>query len=508
MINNTPHPGRDIYGNRRSVCDQRVSRTAAFSEVVRDHMGPAPPSVPLGSPCHEAVLIMRQRSADSVLVVNPDNRIKGIVTEHDVARKMAYQLAGSTSVNEVMSSPVHTIREDDYLYHAIAAMRRRDLMHMPAIDQQGRVVGLLHLHTALAAVFCRLIEQIEELTHEESLDGLKQVKKAQVEVAEALFDERVPAPEIQTLLTQINNDIYRRILQILLKRMEEQGWGAPPASFCTIVMGSGGRGESFLYPDQDNGFVIQDYPDSRHTSVDTFFIELASRMTRALGNIGITECRGFVMATNPLWRKTLTQWQNQIRYWIRKASQKTLRLTDIFFDFDAVYGEFELAKRLREDVTQMLKGQVGFLREMHRVQDNHGVALGLFGRLAPDHTPGPHKGKLNLKYHGLLPLAEAIRLLALREGIAHTSTLRRMGVLQELGVLDRNEQDYLSGTFYLITRLVLRQQIRDYKANRPVSAYLSPDVLSTREADMLKDGLHAIDALKDRVRTEFTGSIF
>jgi signal-transduction protein with cAMP-binding, CBS, and nucleotidyltransferase domain len=98
--------------------------------------------------------------------------------------------------------------------------------------------------------------------------------------------------------------------------------------------------------------------------------------------------------------------------------------------------------------------------------------------------------------------------LALREGIAHTSTLRRMGVLQELGVLDRNEQDYLSGTFYLITRLVLRQQIRDYKANRPVSAYLAPDVLSTREADMLKDGLHAIDALKDRVRTEFTGSIF
>ena len=508
MNNSAHHFERSISRTRRAGGDQRGSRTAAFSEVVRDHMDPAPPSVPLGSPCHEAVAIMRQRSADSVLIVNPENRIKGIVTEHDVAWKIAYQLAGVTSVNEVMSSPVHTIGEDNYLYHAIATMRRRHLMHMPAIDQQGRVVGLLHLHTALAAVSCRLMEQIEELTHEESLDGLKQVKKAQVEVAQALFDERVPTPEIQVLLTQINNDIYRRILEILLKRMEEQGWGTPPAPFCTIVMGSGGRGESFLFPDQDNGFVIEDYPDSRHTSVDTFFIELASRMTRALGNIGITECKGFVMATNPLWRKTLTQWQNQIRFWIRKASQKTLRLTDIFFDFDAVHGEFELAKRLREDVTHTLKGQLGFLREMQRVQANHGVALGLFDRLAPDHTPGPHKGKLNLKYHGLLPLVEAVRLLALREGIAHTSTLRRMAALQELGVLDQNEQDYLSGTFHLITRFVLRQQIRDYKASRPVSAYVAPEVLSTREADMLKDGLHAIDVLKDRVHTEFTGRIF
>ena len=39
------------------------------------------------------------------------------------------------------------------------------------------------------------------------------------------------------------------------------------------------NGESFLFPDQDNGFILDKYPDDRHTSVDAYFIELARRVT-------------------------------------------------------------------------------------------------------------------------------------------------------------------------------------------------------------------------------------
>ena len=483
-------------------------RTAAFSELVKDHMEHAPPILSANLSCEEVVRLMREQSADSVLIINSRGRIRGIVTEQDVVRKIRFQAPGTTRVDAIMSSPVHVIRENDFLFHAIATMRRRRLRHMPVVDRKGKVAGYLYLHKALAAASCRLMEQIDELTHEESLSGLIRVKKAQVEVAEALFEERVPAPEIQALLTQINNDIYRRIIDLSLRQMEESGWGGAPVSFCTIVMGSGGRGESFLFPDQDNGFIIRDYSDDRHVSIDAFFIELASRMTKALGDVGITLCKGYVMATNPLWRKTLPQWRRQIRYWLSHPRQNTLRLTDIFFDFSTVHGDNELADALREDVTKSIKGQHGFLRQMQRVQNDHGVALGLFGRLSPDTVPGPNKGKLNLKYHGLLPMVEAIRLLALREGVAETSTLGRITALFDLGVLSSDEQDYLSGAFFLISRLILRQQLRDFKRGRAVGAYVSAKALSTREEDMLKLGLHAISELKDRVKTEFTGDIF
>lgn len=471
-------------------------------------MDHAPPILLANVPCEEAVRIMCEHGADSVLVVNARQRIRGIVTEQDVVRKMRFQVSGATRVDAVMSRPVHVVRENDFLFHAIASMRRRGLRHMPVVNRKGAVVGYLYLHKALAAASSRLMRQIEELTHEESLEGLQRVKHAQVEVAQALFEERVSAPEIQALLTQINNDIYRRIIDLYLKQMEEGGWGRAPVPFCTIVMGSGGRGESFLFPDQDNGFIIQDYSDNRHGSVDTFFVELASRMTKGLSGVGITLCKGHVMATNPLWRKTLSQWRLQIRYWLSRPRQNTLRLTDIFFDFRDVHGDNELADALREDVTRTVRGQHGFLRQMQRVQNDHNVALSLFGRLSPDNSPGPHKGKLNLKYHGLLPLVEAIRLLALREGLDQNSTLERISALNDLGILNRDEQDYLSGAFFLITRLVLRQQLKDFRRGRPVSAYVSPKALSSREEDMLKQSLNAISDLKARVRTEFTGDIF
>jgi signal-transduction protein with cAMP-binding, CBS, and nucleotidyltransferase domain len=142
------------------------------------------------------------------------------------------------------------------------------------------------------------------------------------------------------------------------------------------------------------------------------------------------------------------------------------------------------------------------------VQRDHGVALGLFKRLTVDDRDGPHKGKLNLKYHGLLPLVENIRLLALREGVASTSTLERIAELHSRDVLSNDEQDYLCGAFRHITHLVLRQQLQDFDANLPVGPYVSPDVLSVREKDMLVDSLDAINDLRSRMRGEFSGDIF
>ena len=96
----------------------------------------------------------------------------------------------------------------------------------------------------------------------------------------------------------------------------------------------------------------------------------------------------------------------------------------------------------------------------------------------------------------------------MREGIPETGTLARIAALHALGVLDANEQDYLSGGFHHLTRLILRQQISDFQEGREVSAYVSPRALSMREKDMLKNSLQAIDALRDRVKTEFTADVF
>lgn len=71
-------------------------------------------------------------------------------------------------------------------------------------------------------------------------------------------------------------------------------------------------------------------------------------------------CDGGVMATNPLWRKTLPQWRQQVAIWMRGRVPATLLLCDILFDFRCVYGGCELADALREFVTDAASRDRGF----------------------------------------------------------------------------------------------------------------------------------------------------
>jgi signal-transduction protein with cAMP-binding, CBS, and nucleotidyltransferase domain len=485
-----------------------VSHVSVFTRTVGDYMEPAPPTLTTGDNCGAAVELLRAPEVSGVLIVDDGRQPLGIVTEQDVTHRIAYQLDAGESVASAMSAPVTTISRGDYLFQAIALMRREALRHLPVVDDQGLLVGMLHLHRALSESVPLLLEMIEHLTPGDLRTGIEHMKRAQVKIALGLLHDGVPAPEIQTLLTHFNNDIYRRVIRQAMDRLRDEGAGSPPVGFDVIVMGSGGRGESYLFPDQDNGFVLDDYPDADHNQVDAYFIPLAERMTAALHEVGITLCKGFVMASNPLWRKSISQWCEQLQYWLRKPSDATLRLSDIFFDFLPVHGQGENARTLREFVTRTLPERHMFLGRMQAVQRDHGVALGLFKRLTVDDRDGPHKGKLNLKYHGLLPLVENIRLLALREGVASTSTLERIAELHSRNVLSNDEQDYLCGAFQHITHLVLRQQLQDFDANLPVGPYVSPDALSEREKDMLVDGLDAINDLRGRMRGEFSGDIF
>ena len=379
---------------------------------------------------------------------------------------------------------------------------------MPVVDREGRLAGHLDLHDALGDMSAQTMEQIDLLTREGTLDGLRDVKAAQIELARELFDDNLPAPDIQALLTDVNNDIYRRVMDGVLEAMAEEGKGAPPADFAVIVMGSGGRGENYLYPDQDNGYIIADYPDSEHDRIDGWFTQAAVRMNDALDAIGLPLCKGYVMAQNPLWRKTESQWRAQISGWQKKRDVTALRLADIFFDFAGVYGNPGMPAALRAHITKLTKGNASFLREMYWDDAEHGIALGWFGRFITVKDEPEHRGKINLKHTGTVPLLDAVRLLSLREGIEVGSTLARIDALADKGVLNADEQDYLSGAFRHLSMIILRQQLRDHEAGLPVSNYVSPKALSKREKDYLRDCLRAIRQFRGRVRSEFTGDVF
>ena len=470
-------------------------------------MGPPPLVAAASDTCRKVIDRVVVTGASEVIVLDDAGHAVGIVTEQDMSRRMACRDCADLPIESVMSSPVSTVSADDYLYHAIARMHARGLRHMPVVDHTDRFVGVLRLHQAMAVAAARMMEHISDLSQEDSLTGFKATKEAQIKVAMELMDDAVPTPDIQSFLSRINDDIYRKVVQLCVREMDESGMGPPPVAFDVIVMGSGGRAESLLRPDQDNGFVLEDYPIEGHNRIDAWFIELAVRVTDALAEVGFEYCHGNVMAINPVWRKTISQWCAQTRAWLARSQGLSLRYCDIFFDFSCVFGRGELARRLRESITALAPHPF-FLRELYKVDEEHGVALGLFDRLRPDPLPGPNKGRLNLKLTGTLPLVGAVRIMALRERIVETGTLQRITALHTRGLLDDDEQDYLSGAYRHISTLLLRQQLEDFSAGRRPGNHVPPEALSEREKDMLVDAFKAIRAFRARLRQELTAEIF
>ena len=206
-------------------------QTDIFRRVVRDEMRPPPVLVPPGVTIGQAVKRMADGATSSAVVVDGAGRPRGIITEQDVVRRIVWQVPPDQDIETVMTSPVATVGAEDHLFHAIALMRRRRLRHIPVVDQTGSVAGLLALDDALGFLSSQTLSIIEQLTDEESIEGLKRIKQAQVELAAALFDDNVPAPEVQLLLTEINNDIHRRVLRLTITKMIEDGWAELPAPF-------------------------------------------------------------------------------------------------------------------------------------------------------------------------------------------------------------------------------------------------------------------------------------
>jgi signal-transduction protein with cAMP-binding, CBS, and nucleotidyltransferase domain len=478
--------------------------------LVRDFMRPRDEVLAIrpGTSCAELVGLAAEETVSCAVVVDADDRPIGIITMQDIARRITYRLPGDARVESVMTQPVLTIARRDYLYHAIARMRRNRLRHMVVVDRSGRLAGMIDLLDAMAVAADRLMRQIDRLTHEGTIEGLQEVKAAEVELVEQLFADNLAATDIQQLITHINNDVYRRISEAVLKAMAEEGWGEPPVTAVAIVMGSGGRGENYLFPDQDNGFILADYPDAEHGRVDAFFLEAAERLCRDLNQVGIPFCNGYCMAVNPLWRKSISQWINQITLWGRKSNFVAIRLADIFFDFQPVFGNAELAHVLRHAVTRLVRNNRPFLRQMFQDKADHNVALGIFGGLLTEKENSSYRGHVNLKLAGLIPLVGAVRLLALREGVEETSTTARLRELHHANVLSGQERDDLTAAYGEITDILLRQQMADYRAGKRVTYYIDPEGLQKRRRADLIAALRSIDAIRKRVRMEFTGQVF
>ena len=100
---------------------------------------------------HEAIRALDAGGLQIALVVDAQRKLLGTLTDGDVRRALLRLVSLEAPVSEVMGRHPHSAPHDSSKDLVLALMERRQLLQIPLLDDQGRVVGLETLHGLLHA---------------------------------------------------------------------------------------------------------------------------------------------------------------------------------------------------------------------------------------------------------------------------------------------------------------------------------------------------------------------
>ncbi|MCF6289708.1 MAG: DUF294 nucleotidyltransferase-like domain-containing protein [Desulfobacterales bacterium] len=440
---------------------------------------------------------MAGRNVSSVIVVDHAGLPRGILTERDVMQRVVADDdvdPATTPVSAVMTPEPVTLRPGNTIYRALSVLTARRIKHLPLVEG-GKVVGIVTLRQLLKLRYPEPMVMIEAIRAAQGPEALKGLRNQLDRMVDDRLHSGRRASDIVLMISMINRDIHRRVLELVLER-----YGDPPARFCLYVTGSHGRLENLLGPDQDHGMVIADTPDNHQ--YDQYYVDLSEAFSRDLAIAGFPLCPGYVMAMNPLWRKSLTEWKQQIRYWIERQVRQLGRFATVLFDAAPLAGDFALFEQVRDFAFGELQKHYEVLRVMLEEAGSHRVPLGLLGGFITEKR-GRHRGEINIKRSGLLFVVEAMRMLALRHNICETSTLKRLARLVDAGQIHADDAEYFESAYHVLLHLTLSTQIDKLRDGLPLDCFIDPKLISRRDREILKDAFKAIGSLQELVATEF-----
>lgn len=129
------HPGGKLGSRLLSVADLM-------------HSGDALPIVAPDTPMAEAVVIMSEKSF-GILVIVEDDRIRGVITDGDMRRNVN-RLWHSKAADIATPNPI-LVRQDTLAADVVELMTARGITACLVENDEGRLIGLLHIHDCLRA---------------------------------------------------------------------------------------------------------------------------------------------------------------------------------------------------------------------------------------------------------------------------------------------------------------------------------------------------------------------
>jgi CBS domain-containing protein len=145
------------------------------------------------------------------------------------------------------------------------------------------------------------------------------------------------------------------------------------------------------------------------------------------------------------------------------------------------------------------------------------VLLRLLGRFALSYRPptgflrglvvehsGEHRGQLDLKHGGLVPIVDLARWAGVAAGVTSASTRERLRAAADAETLSRSDAQTLEDAFDLISELRMAHQIGQLQAGIAPDNHVDPNALSELTRSHLKEAFRAIASVQNRIANELS----
>ena len=462
--------------------------------------------LPNTSSIQSVAQVMAEENISAALINDPDiddeqgNSFVGIITEHDLCAKViASGLSVDSPVSEVMSTELISLDHNAYIFEAMLIMLRYNVHHLPILKNK-QPIGLIEVSDIIRYESQNSLLFVNSIFQQQSTEDLVLLSAQLKDCFVRMVNEDANSHMIGRAISEIGRSFKQRLLELA-----EEELGPPPVPYCFLALGSMARDEQLIVTDQDNAIILDNsYQASKHGD---YFAKLAKFVCDGLAACGYSYCSGGIMATNPEYRKTQSQWEDCFADWIDNPRTQALLTSSIFFDLIGVYGRVKWAEQLNAFILRRAKKNNRFLACLARNALNRTPPLGFFKDFVME-KDGRHNNSINLKRRGTAPLADLIRVHALAIGSQSQNSFDRLEDIIEAGILPKSKGEDLQHAMELISLVRLRHQALDIESEIEPDNNIEPENMSDFERRNLKDAFLVLSNAQNFLKYRYSANKF
>ncbi len=456
-----------------------------------------PISVVTGTSLRRALDAMNAARVGSVAVTDNEQRPVGILTLKDVLSRVTLTgLDLGATVDTVMTPDPVCLAVQGTARDALLAMARHNIHHVLVV-KDGRLQCVLSEKDLFALKRLSVQGITSAIARAANVEALKQSGRDIASLAHSLLAQGIEAETLTELIAALNDRLTRKLIT-----QETAALDLPGVRWCWIALGSEGRMEQTLATDQDNALVFTVAKDVEKEAIRSRLLQTALRINQGLDACGFPLCKGGIMASNPKWCLTEEEWRSQFSRWIDSGGPEELLNANIFFDFRPLHGEEGLALNLRAWLTDKVRANPRFLKQMTQNALRNAPPLGLVRDfvLSEDNA---HPHTLDLKLNGTTPFVDGARIFALASGQIATGTARRlMQAGHDLKIPVEEIKSWVQA-FQFIQLLRLRHQHGQQRQDMAPDNFLDPDQLTVLDRRILKEAFRQARKLQSRLALDY-----